>query len=54
MVTLGGRDYMITVDSYHGFEMYVFGYNFANTCTTRGTLMMKLENGLERKKMIDV
>ena len=50
-----GADCMITVDSYHGLEMY------ARLCSSTrylncsdSTPMVVLESGLERKKMICV
>ena len=50
-ITLGIL-YTITACSYHGLEMYVFVCNVKKYLYYRGTLMSRLQNSHQRKKMV--
>ena len=43
---------MVTVDSCHGRDAYGFAWNLPKYLSYRGILIIGLENGFERKKII--
>ena len=49
-----GEDYKVTIDLHYGLEMFIFVCNLTKFLDYRGNLLMRLQNGLEIKKIICV